>query len=450
MKKPTPTQNESPFGFDELFFSTTDPRGVITFGNDIFIRVSGYSKETMLGAPHSIIRHPDMPRAVFKLLWDTIKSGAPIAAYVKNLAANGSYYWVFAFVFPIDNGYISIRLKPSSDLFKAAQQLYPMTLEVEEKEGMEGSIPFLLENIQKSGFKDYQDFMIQAAFLELNALQEKSTDSGVDNTNGVIHDITELSIKSSQDLKASFNRIQSFRHANQKFLKTMNELTEGFQHLKYIALNMTVAAAKFGDLALSLGVIAKEFSSLSEHIRSHLSILSDFIELLSDVIQKCSLCIVALEVQMLMVEFFIKESIERIQDSDHAFDDMLNNKTHFSKLFQDYSSKLEKEVAGLEEHLSAIAEKMSEVQKFTTGLEVIRQIGAVESARVNEVRQVFVHYLEEMLKFISLLRTTSKAIETEIMDLQSGSEVLKATSKTLYASVDKIFDLAESASLKKQ
>lgn len=65
---------------------------MITFGNDVFVRVSGYSRETLKGAPHSIIRHPDVPRAVFKLLWDTLKSDHPIAAYVKNMSANGSYY----------------------------------------------------------------------------------------------------------------------------------------------------------------------------------------------------------------------------------------------------------------------------------------------------------------------------------------------------------------------
>lgn len=149
MIKPKPTQSESPFGFDELFFSTTDERGVIRFGNDVFIRVSGYPKEVLKGAPHSIIRHPDMPRAVFKLLWDTLHAGSPIAAYVKNMSANGNYYWVFAFVFPIEDGYISIRQKPSSALFAAAQALYPLALEVEEKEGMEGSIPFLLDQIKK-------------------------------------------------------------------------------------------------------------------------------------------------------------------------------------------------------------------------------------------------------------------------------------------------------------
>lgn len=442
MIKPKPTQSESPFGFDELFFSTTDERGVIRFGNDVFIRVSGYPKEVLKGAPHSIIRHPDMPRAVFKLLWDTLHAGSPIAAYVKNMSANGNYYWVFAFVFPIEDGYISIRQKPSTALFQAAQALYPLALEVEEKEGMEGSIPFLLDQIKKSGFSSYTDFMIQAAFAELNAFQEKGKGYIHAETKGALKEITEISFEASEELKDCFLRIQEFQKSNQAFSATMEELTKGFQHLKFIALNMTVAAAKFGDLASSLGVIAKEFSDLSEQIRSHLSGLGDFVELLANVIQKCALKIVALDSQMLMVDFFIKESIQKIKTSQNAFGDMIENRTHFSRLFRSYAKDLEQEVSGLEKDLQGVLSQMEEVKKFTTGLEVIRQIGAVESARVNEVRQVFVHYLEEMQKFISLLQASNTNIHREVEKLQNDCGVIKNSAASMAGFVDTIFDLA--------
>lgn len=447
MKKPVPTQTESPFGFDELFFSTTDPRGVITFGNDVFNRVSGYEKEILKGSPHSIIRHPDMPRAVFKLFWDTIKAGEPIAAYVKNMAADGSYYWVFAFVFPIENGYISIRLKPSSSLFKAAQSIYAETLNVESNEDINASLSFLLGQLKTSGFHTYKDFMIRAAFAELTALQEcEHIQQEGEAAKGAVAEINELSEKTSADLHDCFNRIEQFQETNQNFLITMDELSQGFQHLKFIALNMTVAAAKFGQLATSLGVVAKEFSELSEQIRVHLSGLDDFVKLLSDMIQKCALIIVALDAQMLMVDFFIKESIAKLQNSSDAFSDMINNRGHFSKLFQGYANKLETEVTALESNLAEILEKMTEVQKFTTGLEVIRQIGAVESARVNEIRQVFVHYLEEMVNFISLLRVKSKGIEVEVKDIQSSCKVIRLSAATLAHLVDRIFDLAASRS----
>lgn len=74
-----------PFGFDESFFSTTNKNGVITHGNRVFVRISGYEEEQLIGFAHSIVRHPDMPRSVFKLFWDTIKSNRSIAAYVETL-----------------------------------------------------------------------------------------------------------------------------------------------------------------------------------------------------------------------------------------------------------------------------------------------------------------------------------------------------------------------------
>ena len=99
--KVEPKNIESVFLPDEMFFSTTDLKGIILSGNDVFIRVSKFSKEELIGKPHNIIRHPDMPRIVFKLLWDYIQSGKPIVAYVKNIAKDGSYYWVLATVVPI-------------------------------------------------------------------------------------------------------------------------------------------------------------------------------------------------------------------------------------------------------------------------------------------------------------------------------------------------------------
>src|SRR5580704_8741733 len=91
-----PTGRERTFPEDEIIASKTDVKGVITYANRTFMEVSLYSEEELLGQPHSIVRHPDMPRCVFKLLWDTIQKGDEIFAYVKNMCKNGDFYWVFA------------------------------------------------------------------------------------------------------------------------------------------------------------------------------------------------------------------------------------------------------------------------------------------------------------------------------------------------------------------
>jgi aerotaxis receptor len=98
--------------------SETDSHGIITFANDDFCKFAGYSLEELIGKPHNIVRHPDMPKAAFADLWKTIQSGNRWKGFVKNLAKDGSYYWVYATVFPFEscdgsNGFISCRRKIS-------------------------------------------------------------------------------------------------------------------------------------------------------------------------------------------------------------------------------------------------------------------------------------------------------------------------------------------------
>ncbi|MEU8236688.1 PAS domain-containing protein [Actinoplanes missouriensis] len=131
--KPTlvrPSGVERTFSEGELIVTKTDPRGVITYANDVFLRMSALTEEEAVGQPHSVIRHPDMPRAVFKLLWDTLKAQNEIFAYVVNLAADGAHYWVFAHVTPSCDsagrvvGYHSNRRVPSRAAISAAEELY--------------------------------------------------------------------------------------------------------------------------------------------------------------------------------------------------------------------------------------------------------------------------------------------------------------------------------------
>jgi PAS domain S-box-containing protein len=145
-----PSGRESPFHEHELIVSKTDLKGRITYANDVFLRVSGYRLKELLGQPHSIIRHPDMPRCIFKLLWDTIQAKGEIFAYVLNMASNGDFYWVFAHVTPsfdeADNviGYHSNRRKPSAEQIARIAPIYSALLDEErrpanKKDGLQSS-----------------------------------------------------------------------------------------------------------------------------------------------------------------------------------------------------------------------------------------------------------------------------------------------------------------------
>jgi len=135
-----PTGTEVLFREPDLIVSKTDVKGRITYANQVFCKVAGYTEAELLGAPHSIVRHPDMPRAVFKLLWDTIAAGREIFAYVKNMAKTGDYYWVFAHVTPsFDNdhnliGFHSNRRVPDRKIIEnTIAPLYAAVLAEERK-----------------------------------------------------------------------------------------------------------------------------------------------------------------------------------------------------------------------------------------------------------------------------------------------------------------------------
>lgn len=128
---------EVPYPDGRLIVSTTDTRGVITHCNESFVEMSGYSRQELVGAAHSILRHPDMPAIAFKGLWEDIEAGNIWHGYVKNLRKDGAYYWVYATVIPnVRNGrvtgYTSVRRKPSRRKVAASAVLYAQLLAQEK------------------------------------------------------------------------------------------------------------------------------------------------------------------------------------------------------------------------------------------------------------------------------------------------------------------------------
>lgn len=168
--KIAPTGIERTFPEDEFIVSKTDLKGRITYVNEVFCRVACYKEQEALGQPHSIVRHPDMPRCVFKLLWDTIESGNEIFAYVLNLAKDGAHYWVFAHVTPTFSsdgsiiGYHSNRRKPRQDAVNAVTGLYKTLCGIESqhadrKEGMNASLGTVVNLLKEKG-TTYEEFVL--------------------------------------------------------------------------------------------------------------------------------------------------------------------------------------------------------------------------------------------------------------------------------------------------
>jgi PAS domain S-box-containing protein len=173
MKRPEPTGRERSFAEHEIIVSKTDLKGRLTYVNDVFCQVGLYEEEEVLGQPHSIVRHPDMPRTVFHLLWQRIQGGEEIFAYVKNMAKNGDHYWVLAHVTPSHDlqgrldGYHSNRRLPAPPALAEIEPLYRRLRAAEEahadrRQGMQAALALIDAELQARD-TDYDRYVLGLA-----------------------------------------------------------------------------------------------------------------------------------------------------------------------------------------------------------------------------------------------------------------------------------------------
>lgn len=164
------TGKERRFSSEEFIVSKTNAKGIITYANDVFLRIADYAVEEVIGKPHNLIRHPHMPRCVFQLLWQRIKSGNEIFAYVINRTKFGDHYWVLAHVTPSFDamgniiGYHSNRRSPKSETIALVEPLYKELRLIEDnattpQAGVEASVQCLQSWIDNNG-RNYDEIVL--------------------------------------------------------------------------------------------------------------------------------------------------------------------------------------------------------------------------------------------------------------------------------------------------
>ncbi len=161
---------ERTFATSEVIVSKTDTKGIITYANEVFLRIADYTLEEVLGKPHNLIRHPDMPKIVYRLLWERIKSGKEIFAYVVNRTKHGDHYWVFAHATPsfdknkIIVGAHSNRRCPDPAAIKIIEPIYKLLKQEEAKhpmakDGMDAALALLSSVLAEKGVS-YDEFIL--------------------------------------------------------------------------------------------------------------------------------------------------------------------------------------------------------------------------------------------------------------------------------------------------
>lgn len=463
MSRPVPVNRECSFELQELFFSTTDFKGAVRDGNEVFKRVAGYTEEELIGAPHSIIRHPDMPRSVFKLLWDYIEEGKTIAAYVKNLAKDGQFYWVLAVVQPCDGGYLSIRLKPSSPLFQAAMGIYKETLEVERqiehetgdrREAMAAGLARALELLEQAGYDDYSSFMWDALSVEIasrrselsdcaggahapSSIVELGASSFGDTDAQHLHDSFICCQRIERQLDHWFQSVDSFKVVNAQLREKSDDIMDVADSVRMQSLNASIEASRSGRtgntldaVANSLGIATVECARTTEHLTTSM-------ESVAELLAKLIFGVAVAKLQSEMCTYFLRE-LQGGQQSGHSEHESERIRESLGILL----SELKSRVAGVFAVVEQCDSEFALLEKYVSGLKAIaKELRFVELAGQKEsVHQKngskFTIVFDEIREGIEFTKSQTQELETSIVQIRRQVLEIRKRKSELLADAD--------------
>lgn len=346
---------EVPFGIEEIFFSRTDSRGVIQAGNLVFQRVSGYPWERLINAPHKVIRHSDMPKAVFHLLWERIKAGLPTGAYICNSSADGRYYWVFAVVVPLADGFLSVRVKPSSDLLEQIKALYDSLLLAEAAgRSTSDSAADLVSGLTKAGFPSYDSFQARALATEL--LHRSRQIGG----RGGLRAEALHAAEAADGIAVELTGMQSM-------------FTEALR----IALNLRIAASQLGELGRPVSAISDNYALLANDMVSWLNKRAlDKAVGFGGIARSVSENLFLLNAADLLAEM----SEAFLRDGTSGGGDMADEQGRLTTVASHYAAKAQDCQDRAMQEAATVASHLAEMRKHVTALNSIRMLCRIEGA----------------------------------------------------------------------
>lgn len=398
----------------ELFFSETDARGVIRYGNRVFSRVAGHALDDMIGRPHNLIRHPDMPRAAFAVLWDYLGRGESVAAYVKNLAADGRYYWVLAAVMPVGDGFVSVRLKPSSPIFDIVREVYVRTLAVERSAldagepppaAMQRGIAHVLTELEALGFHGYDPFMRTALITELGARDHalSARRGGSERARATVAGsplVAELGHHVDLDVAARLAEVHrtcagltdrladlmanggSLAGLRGEILPKAQSILELGETIRLLALNAEIESNRLGDVAATLRAIAEQLGGDANAGKRIVDQLAERLRALLDPIEALLFDVVLATLKVEMVGVFVGEILAdrvEVDDPRHRSVSLL------VETFLDSTDRIVPALVALEERLDGVDGEMARLRRFLRTLNYVQLAGRIESSRSEEV-----------------------------------------------------------------
>lgn len=376
---------EAKFNINELFFSITDKESTILSGNEVFVRISGYTKDELIGKSHNIIRHPDMPRIVFKVLWDYLNAGKPIVAYVKNKTKEGRYYWVLAAVFPLNDHYISIRIKPTTELFTAAKELYANLLIAESKGGMEESGRILPELLTGYGYENYDRFMSDALLQELKERQKFVSKVAInDNYHAASPSLQKLKVvyDYSRELMDEydewFDKIDTFIQVKSIFEEKGLLLRHHARDIVFLSLNASVSSYKVEKGGETFGVLASDIRINAKENDTLITQIDTVVQQLSNSLNAIVFSVAGMRLQIEMVTYFIQEI--SCQNSEIQIGELSENICDLVALVVEYVDNSKQVQGELDRQIEETLKHLGQLEQQMMYLGYIQIYGIIEAA----------------------------------------------------------------------
>lgn len=397
-----PATGGAPFHASEIFFSRTDQRGIILATNYIFQRVSGYDWDDLLGVPHKLIRHPDMPKGVFWLFWDSLKRGEPIGAYVKNKARDGLYYWVYAVAMPFQDGYLSVRIKPSSDLLRVIEKEYETLRAIEVEDGIspEESAAILLQRLQGFGYVDYSAFASDALAQELASRA------------AVLGNPKNPATEQFANMIAAATGLQNETVA----------LSAGFDAISTVPTNMRIIAARLEPSGGAVSSLAQNYWEMSEEMQRWFqeyinNTSSDFTAIRRTLDASRFLCGTAQILTETAMVFFKERRALGGADTELE-------KRQINDLAAQYADKAKAGLQHIADEAHRILQAIDMMRRFTLGLSSTRVMCNIESARLPNGGGSLVDVINQLGVFQGNLMRQLEQIEAQSHLIAEYAEAL--------------------------
>lgn len=349
-------ETEVRFPADHILVSATDQRGVINYASESFCDVAGYSNDELMGAPHKLVRHPDMPKGIFYLLWEALKAGMSICAYVKNKTKSGDYYWVLAVLTHTENGYLSSRIKPETEIFETTKKIYAELLKAEAN-GLtpEQSAAKFKEMLKAEGFSSVDEY----AGFALNEEFKKRENVSAEMANSfAAMDELEVLIRDMQEL--------------------VNNIEQGFERVRGEPVNLRILAGRLEGAGAALGTISQNYDAMAKEMHGLVGRLHDPN---SGALQQMHSAVLAGR-GILQTSQLFEESCKTLQNQANCLDEDI-------RMLQEHSDRLQAKSRARLIEIASIGKSIPDIcrslRRRINGLDVVKLLCKVESGRMRDV-----------------------------------------------------------------